>query len=272
MKAYKGFNKDMTCRGFQFKEGETYHEEKAYLCHAGFHACENPIDVFKYYVPGDSEYHEVELDDVDHKRERDSKVCAKHIKIGAKLTLAKMINIGVQMDMQKTKLEGNYSHAATSGNYSPAATSGDSSHAATSGDSSHAATSGDYSPAATSGNYSPAATSGNSSHAATSGYYSPAATSGDYSHAATSGNYSHAATSGYSSHAATSGKHSIAASLGRNSKAKSSIGNWIVLAEYGEFDGTHYPVKCVKCALVDGENLKPDTWYRLENGEFVERK
>ena len=191
MKAYKGFNKDMTCRGFQFKEGETYHEEKAYLCHAGFHACENPIDVFKYYVPGDSEYHEVELDDVDHKRERDSKVCAKHIKIGAKLTLAKMINIGVQMDMQKTKLEGNYSHAATSG---------------------------------------------------------------------------------YSSHAATSGKHSIAASLGRNSKAKSSIGNWIVLAEYGEFDGTHYPVKCVKCALVDGENLKPDTWYRLENGEFVERK
>ena len=270
MKAYKGFNKDMTCRGFQFEEGKTYEEKEAILCKKGFHACLNPIDVFKYYPPVDSIYHSVEIDDDDvyPKREGDSKICGKKIKIGAKLTLVEMIQGGVKIDIASTS--GNYSPAATSGNFSPAATSGDYSYAATSGNSSPAATSGDYSPAATSGNSSHAATSGYSSHAVTSGNSSHAATSGYSSHAVTSGNYSHAVTSGYSSHAATSGDSSIAAAIGRNSKAKSTIGNWIVLAEYGEWNGKTYPVLCVKCGKIDGVSLKPDTYYQLENGEFVE--
>lgn len=218
MKAYKGFNKDMKCRGFQFEEGKSYEEKEASLCKKGFHACENPIDVFSYYEPGNSVYRKVELSDVCENRENDSKVCAKKIKIGAEVSLRDMIRAGVKIDIQSAK-------KTTSNNSSPAATSGDRSHAATSGDHSHAATSGD------------------SSHAATSGDYSPAA---------------------------TSGKDSIAAAIGRNSKAKSSIGNWIVLAEYGEWKGNTYPVPCVKCAKIDGEILKPDTWYKLQNGEFVE--
>lgn len=64
MKAYKGFNKDLTCRGFQYKEGETFHEDKAELCDSGFHACKDPLDCFGYYAPGSSVYHEVELDEV----------------------------------------------------------------------------------------------------------------------------------------------------------------------------------------------------------------
>lgn len=64
MKAYKGFNRDMTCRGFQFEEGKEYHEDKAVLCESGFHACENPLDTFNYYAPGSSVFHEVELDEV----------------------------------------------------------------------------------------------------------------------------------------------------------------------------------------------------------------
>lgn len=68
MKAYKGFNKDMTCRGFQFEEGKTYHEKYADLCQSGFHACENPLDCFEYYAPGQSVYHEVELEDVSDQR------------------------------------------------------------------------------------------------------------------------------------------------------------------------------------------------------------
>lgn len=58
MIAYKGFNKDMTCRGFQFKEGEAYEEKYAELCESGFHACENPLDCLKYYTPNNSVYHE----------------------------------------------------------------------------------------------------------------------------------------------------------------------------------------------------------------------
>ena len=243
MKAYKGFNKDMTCRGFQFEEGKTYEEKEAKLCKKGFHACLNPIDVFKYYSPVDSIYHSVEIDDDDVSKEcgDDSKICGKKIKIGAKLTLREMIQAGVKIDIASAS--GGSSPAATLCDYSPAATSGDYSHTATSGISSPAATSGYSSPAATSGVSSPAATSGDSSHAVTSGKCSPASTSGDYS---------------------------IAAAIGRNSKAKSTIGNWIVLAEYGEWNGKTYPVLCVKCGKIDGVSLKPDTWYQLKNGEFVE--
>ena len=240
MKAYKGFNKDMTCRGFQFEEGKTYEEKEAILCKKGFHACINPIDVFCYYSPVDSVYHNVELEEISAKRGNDSKICGKKIKICAKLTLDEMIRAGVEIDIKSAKK---------------------SAKTATSGDFSRAVTSGNYSHAVTSGNYSPAATSGDFSHAVTSGNYSPAATSGDSSPAATSGD---------SSPAATSGNSSIAAAIGRNSKAKSTIGNWIVLAEYGEWNGKTYPVLCVKCGKIDGVSLKPDTYYQLENGEFVE--
>ena len=91
MKAYKGFNKDMTCRGFQFKEGETYTEDKAKLCESGFHACERPLDVFGYYAPNESVYHEVELDGVCETRRDDTKVCAKQIKIGAAVDVKGLI-------------------------------------------------------------------------------------------------------------------------------------------------------------------------------------
>ena len=261
MRAYKGFNKDMTCRGFQFEEGKTYEEKEAKLCKKGFHACLNPIDVFKYYPPVDSIYHSVEIDDDDVSKEcgDDSKICGKKIKIGAKLTLREMIQAGVKIDIASAS--GGSSATATSSDYSPAATSGDYSHAATSGKCSAAATSGDSSHAATSGVYSPAVTLGKCS---------PAVTSGDYSPAATSGDYSHAVTSGKGSPAATSGDYSIAAAIGRNSKAKSTIGNWIVLAEYGEWNGKTHPVLCVKGGKIDGVSLKPDTYYQLENGEFVE--
>ena len=78
------------------------------------------------------------------------------------------------------------------------------------------------------------------------------------------------AASGDNSQLAASGWNSIAAAIGRSSIVKAAIGNWIVLAEYGEYDGKCYPVLCVKSAQIDGETLKPDTWYTLKDGEFVE--
>ena len=91
MKAFKGFNKDMTCRDFQFKEGETYHEDKAKLCSSGFHACEDPLDCFDYYDPANSIYREVELEDVTDEHEEDSKRVGKTIKIGAEIGLPGII-------------------------------------------------------------------------------------------------------------------------------------------------------------------------------------
>ena len=84
MKAYKGFNPDMTCRGFQYEEGKTYETDEATLCKKGFHACLAPLDVFSYYSPCDdngnlNKFHEVELGEVDERRDNDTKVCAKKI-------------------------------------------------------------------------------------------------------------------------------------------------------------------------------------------------
>ena len=92
-KAYKGFNKDMTCRGFQYEEGKEYETENASLCNEGFHACLNPLDCFGYYSPGNgSVYHEVEIED-NGERGDDSKVVGNKIKIGAELDVAKICKL-----------------------------------------------------------------------------------------------------------------------------------------------------------------------------------
>ena len=105
MKAYKGFNPDMTCRDFQYKEGETYTQDAAaWLCQTGFHAVLMPLDVLKYYAPGKgSVYHEVDVDDVDAKREEDTKVAGRVIKIGASLTLPALIQAQVDFVFANSK-------------------------------------------------------------------------------------------------------------------------------------------------------------------------
>ena len=106
IKAFKGFTRDLKCRGFQFKEGETFEVQgKPKLCEHGFHACEDPVDCFSYYAPSESEYHEVELEDVSPERKEDSKVVAKRIKIGAKLSLKDMIASSIALRFSKTTVE-----------------------------------------------------------------------------------------------------------------------------------------------------------------------
>jgi hypothetical protein len=96
--AYKGFDKDMKCQGFQFAEGETYHEDKAELCKNGFHACTMPLDVLGYYPPGDgSIYRMVELDDVCDEKSNDSKICAKTIKIGAEIGIPGLVKAQIEL-------------------------------------------------------------------------------------------------------------------------------------------------------------------------------
>ena len=96
MKAYKGFKNDMTCRGFQYEEGKEYHEERALCCDTGFHACEYPLDCFKYYEPADSVYHEVEqTGDID-KSDEDSKVASTEIKIGAKIGIPGLVQAAIE--------------------------------------------------------------------------------------------------------------------------------------------------------------------------------
>ena len=106
VKMYKGFNKDMTCHGFQYEEGEEYTCDEARLCECGFHACEMPLDCFKYYKPDKSVYHEVELSDIDERKSDDSKRCGKKIKIGAALDLMGLVKAQIECVREKADNAG----------------------------------------------------------------------------------------------------------------------------------------------------------------------
>lgn len=88
MKAYKGFDKNLQCRGLQYEIGGTQEVDKVKLCNQGLHACEAPLDVFSYYAPGEgSRYCEVEMDGVSDERGGDSKRVAKKLTVGAEIGL-----------------------------------------------------------------------------------------------------------------------------------------------------------------------------------------
>ena len=250
MKAYKGFNADMTCRGFQFEEGKTYeHEGEVKLCESGFHACEDPLDIFGYYAPSNSEFHEVELEGVSDEREDYTKVVAKKITIGARLGIDKIIKACVEFRF--SKLEKELKNSGYKG---------------------VASNSGNYGVASNSGNYGVVFNSGDCGVASNSGYKGAASNSGNCGAASNSGNCGAASNSGNKGAAETSGKHSIAISVGYDSKARGALGTWIVLAERDEWDGEGFPIKDVRAFKVDGEQVKADTWYKLVNGVLIETK
>ena len=105
IKSYKGFNKDMTCRGFQYEEGKEYEEETADACHSGFHACEYPLDCLGYYSPNESVYHEVEQNGEFDRGEDDSKVASTKIKIGARLDISGLVKAAIDFTMSRVKKE-----------------------------------------------------------------------------------------------------------------------------------------------------------------------
>lgn len=105
MRAFKEFNKDLTCRGYQYEEGKEFHTERAECCDTGFHACEYPLDCFGYYDPAHSVFHEVELSGEMDKSGDNTKVCATDIKIGARLSIAGLVKMAIDFTMSKVNKE-----------------------------------------------------------------------------------------------------------------------------------------------------------------------
>jgi len=170
----------------------------------------------------------------------------------------------------KLASSGYGSQLASSGYWSQLASSGHGSKLASSGDWSKLASSGDWSQLASSGDWSQLASSGDWSQLASSGDGSKLASSGHRSQLASSGDGSKLASSGHRSQLAITGKNSVGAAIGINSKIKGVLGTWITLAEWQPDDEGNWVPVCVKSAQIDGEILKPDVYYKLENGEFVE--
>ena len=311
IKSYKGFNKDMTCKNKQYEVGKDYEEDKAVACECGMHACEYPLDCFKYYPPSKSVYYEVEQSGDISRHDDDSKIASTKMHIGAQLSIAGIVNAAIKYTKEKIETTCIESKAATAGDYG-AATAGDYG-AATAGDHG-AATSGDYGAAtagdhgvATAGDYGVAtagdhgvATAGDDGAAtagdygvATAGYHGVAtagddgaatagdsgvATAGDYG--ATTAGYHGAATAGYHG-AATAGNSGAATSRGKSStgenglsvargnrvKTKGGLGSILVIAEEEQ---NSCKISNWKAVVVDGVNIKADTWYMLKDGELIE--
>ena len=225
--AYKAMDKNMQCRGKQYEVGKTYYEDEADCCHAGMHACENPLDVLHYYpLRGGPRFFEVECGGNVDKSEEDSKLACTELTVKGEVNFAGLVKATVNAVFNRVKGKEPFS----SGNSSTAGSSGDS---------------------------STAGSSGNSSTAGSSGNYSTAGSSGDYSTAAATGAYCSAK---------ADGKDSIAVVNGACGKACGALGCYLVLTEYDD-DGN---MLLAKMAKVDGAVIKENTWYTLENGEFVE--
>lgn len=127
IKAYKGFDKDLKCKGRQYTEGvEDHVSDVAKLCKEGVHACERPLDVFRYYVPADSVYHEVELAGVLDEHQEDSKICGTDIKVKGKLDIAGLIKAQIKYTKSHCTNEYNAENGKpASAGYCGAASAGD---------------------------------------------------------------------------------------------------------------------------------------------------
>ena len=269
MKMYKGFGKDLKCHDFQYEIGKTYKEPTAELCKKGFHACEYPLDVFEYYAPGDmSRYCEVDLDDVsDKKINEDSKRCGKKITVKAEIGIAGLVKAAVDFVMENIKDENK---EANTGFRSASTNTGDYSASTNTGFRSASTNTGDCSASTNTGNYSASTNTGFRSASTNTGDYSASTNTGNYSASTNTGFRSASTNTGDYSKADVSGKESVATALGIESKAKGVLGCWLVLAEWAKDENYNWHRKDVQCFKVDGENIKPDTWYKLKNGDLVE--
>ena len=204
VKSYKGFNKDMTCRGFQYEEGKEYEEEIVEVCDHGFHVCEYPLDCLNYYYPNESVYHEVEQSGEIQKHNDDTKVASTKIKIGAEISIAGLVKAAIEYTVKRVKKDAE----------------------------------------------------------------------SDEKHGASSA-------TGYCGASSAEDKDAVAVAWGYKSKAKGVLGAFLVFADWeytGSEDDTEYDrnnqsawvLNGAKMVQVDGENIKPNTWYTIENGEIAE--
>lgn len=215
MRAFKGFNKDLICRGYQYEEGKEFHTERAECCDTGFHACEYPLDCFGYYDPAHSVYHEVELSGEMDKSGDNTKVCATDIKIGARLSIAGLVKMAIDFTMSKVNKE--------------------------------------------------------------------AGSDERHGFASATGDYGASSATGYKGASSASDPTGVAVAWGHEARAKGCKGAHLILSDWkyvgarysdgdymDPYDKESWELTGAKMVVVDGENIKEDTYYRCIEREIVE--
>ena len=240
MKAYKGFDKNLKCRNFQYEIGKEYEEKEASICNKGFHACEHPLDCFGYYQPVNSRYCEVEIEDNGERESNDTKVCGTKIKIGAEIGIPGLVKAAIEYVTERA--EPSHKNHSTKRRSANSAT-------------------GDWS--------ANSATGARSANSATGARSANSAT-GDWSANSATGYGSANLSTGIECENNGEGDRNICIGWGKNNRCKGSVGSFLVLSEWGEWDGEKYPFIAAKMVEVDGIEIKANTFYTLVNGEIKE--
>ena len=254
IKSYKGFNKDMTCRGFQYEEGKEYEESNALVCENGFHACEYPLDCLSYYSPSESVYHEVEQSGKLSKESCDTKVASTKIKIGAKLSIAGLVEAAIEYTKERVKQEEDsdgYCGASSATGY--------------------------YGASSATGYKGASSATGNYGASSATGNYGASSATGDYGASSATGNCGASSATGYKGASSAESPNAVAVAWGYKGKAKGVKGSFLVLADWeckGKESDNYYKedmweLKDTVIVRVDGETIKEDTWYTMVDGKVV---
>ena len=255
---FKAFNKGMVCRGKQYEVGKEYEEKGGEICGAGMiHFCETPFDTLDYYslIDDNGEFSEfAEVEPLDKIAKDGNKCASKKIRIGAKLSFKDFIKAGVDILIEKTKLE-KIKGTDLSDN------------------------SGDWAKIGSSGYGAKIGSSGDGAQIGSSGYGAQIGSSGDGAKIGSSGDWAKIGSSGYGAKIGSSGdwakikmegERSVGSAIGYKSQISGKNGDWIVLAEWKQNENNKWYPACVKAGQIDGETLKEDTMYTLKDGDFTE--
>ena len=305
MRAFKGFNKDLTCRGYQYEEGKEFHTERAECCDTGFHACEYPLDCFGYYDPAHSVFHEVELSGEMDKSGDNTKVCATDIKIGARLSIAGLVKMAIDFTMSKVNKEagsderhgfasatGDYGASSATGNYGASSATGNCGASSATGNCGASSATGYKGASSATGNcgassatgYKGASSAtGNCGASSATGDYGASSATGDYGASSATGNCGASSATGYKGASSVSDPTGVAVAWGHEARAKGCKGAHLILSDWkyvgarysdgdyvDPYDKESWELTGAKMVVVDGEKIKEDTYYRCIEGEIVE--
>ena len=278
MRAFKGFNKDLTCRGYQYEEGKEFHTERAECCDTGFHACEYPLDCFGYYDPAHSVFHEVELSGEMDKSGDNTKVCATDIKIGARLSIAGLVKMAIDFTMSKVNKE-----AGSDERHGFASATGDYGASSATGDYGASSATGDYGASSATGYKGASSATGDYGASSATGYKGASSATGDYGASSATGNCGASSATGYKGASSVSDPTGVAVAWGHEARAKGCKGAHLILSDWkyvgarysdgdymDPYDKESWELTGAKMVVVDGEKIKEDTYYRCIEGEIVE--
>ena len=218
MKAFKGFNKDLTCRGYQYEEGKEFHTERAECCDTGFHACEYPLDCFGYYDPAHSVYHEVELSGEMDKSGDNTKVCATDIKIGARLSIAGLVKMAIDFTMSKVNKEAGsderHGFASATGDYGASSATGDYGASSATGYKGASSATGDYGASSATGDYGASSATGYKGASSATGDYGASSATGNCGASSATGDYGASSATGNCGASSATGDYGASSATG----------------------------------------------------------